>query len=100
MGKLVRDRIPEIIEANGDTALTRVLEAREYEAALLDKLLEEAQELYEAPPENRLDEAADVYEVLRAVAGIGGFSIDDVVERATTKRGERGGFTQRLWLGG
>src|SRR3954451_10940853 len=35
MGKLVRDRIPEIIEASGRRALTRVLDDAEYDTALL-----------------------------------------------------------------
>src|SRR5262245_63287046 len=42
MGKLVRDRIPEIIRSEGGSARTRALGDEAYRAALLDKLLEEA----------------------------------------------------------
>lgn len=98
MGKLVRDRIPELIHARGDIAATRVLKGRDYEMALLDKLVEEASELRDADPDQRLEEAADVYEVLLAVADHLNVNLDDIARRAADKRAERGGFTQRLWL--
>ena len=98
MGKLVRDRIPDIIEAAGRTASVRVLDPAAYERALLDKLLEEAQELHGAAPDDRLEEAADVYEVLLAVAELIGVDFRQVVARADAKRAERGGFRERLWL--
>ena len=60
MGKLVRDRIPEIIRADGREPEVRVLSATDYLAALNEKLLEEAHELKGAEPESRLEEAADV----------------------------------------
>ena len=40
--KLVRDKISEIIEENDEYSLTRTLNDKEYEKALYDKLLEEA----------------------------------------------------------
>ena len=42
--KLVRDRIPEMIEADGHHAVTRILDRPSYRAALLAKLSEEARE--------------------------------------------------------
>lgn len=53
---------PEIIRAQGRTDDTRVLVDDAYRAALLDKLVEESEELRAAPPDSALDEAADVYE--------------------------------------
>ncbi len=47
-GKLVRDRIPEIIEAEGLTAKVRVLDEPELIPALTAKLVEEAEELRRA----------------------------------------------------
>lgn len=38
--KLIRDRIPEVIQADGRHAVTRVLDSRSYQAALLAKLIE------------------------------------------------------------
>jgi len=98
-GKLVRDRIPEIIESKGERAVSRRLTDEEYEPALLDKLLEESQELALAESrQDRLEEAADVYEVLVAIARMSGFDFAEVEFAAERKRAERGGFYDRIWL--
>jgi predicted house-cleaning noncanonical NTP pyrophosphatase (MazG superfamily) len=98
VGKLVRDRIPEIIEADGRVPMRRTLTEDEYGDALLAKLQEEASELAGAAPADRLEEAADVYEVLLALLTQAGHSPDDLIRAADRKRAERGGFTQRVWL--
>lgn len=98
MGKLVRDRIPEIIRAEGRTADTRKLDDDAYRDALLDKLVEEALELRSAPREAALDEAADVYEVLLALAAHEGWTLRHVASRAAGKRRQRGGFDERVYL--
>ena len=98
MGKLVRDRIPDIIRAEGRTAQARVLNDGDYRGALLDKLVEESQELRDAAPDTALEEAADVYEVLLALAAHEGWTIEQIARRAEAKRDERGGFEARLYL--
>jgi predicted house-cleaning noncanonical NTP pyrophosphatase (MazG superfamily) len=98
MGKLVRDRIPEIIRAEGRTADTRLLDDGAYRDALLEKLVEEAHELRSAPKESALDEAADVYEVLLALAAHDGWALRDVASHAAGKRRQRGGFDNRVYL--
>lgn len=98
MGKLVRDLIPRIIRADGRDPLTRVLSESEYERELHVKLGEESAELREASGEQVLEELADVYEVLCAMAAHRGYSIQNVARKAAEKRVERGGFDDRLWL--
>jgi len=98
VGKLVRDRIPEIIEADGGDPRRRRLDDAAYEAALLDKLDEEVAELRDAAPPDRLEEAADVYEVMLALVDHLGHGWADVVAAADRKREERGGFTDRIYL--
>jgi predicted house-cleaning noncanonical NTP pyrophosphatase (MazG superfamily) len=99
MGKLVRDRIPEIIRSNGETPAVRHLETAEYEEALHEKLLEEAAELRNAStPDNRIEEAADVIEVVLGIAEFHGFTVSDVLRIAEKKRAARGGFAARIWL--
>ena len=44
-GKLVRDRIPEIIRARGDRPVTRVANESEFLGCLGDKLVEGAREV-------------------------------------------------------
>ncbi|HEY9291705.1 MAG TPA: nucleoside triphosphate pyrophosphohydrolase [Microlunatus sp.] len=98
-GKLVRDRIPEIIESKGEVPVSRQLTDEEYEPALLSKLFEESQELALAGSrQERLEEAADVYEVLAAIAAVNGFSLAEVEAAAEQKRAERGGFQKKIWL--
>ena len=98
MGKLVRDRIPELIERDGRTPRTRVLEDDAYLRALLDKLVEEANELRNATPGQRIEEMADVVEVLRALRHRLGLGEYEVHAAADAKRVERGGFAGRIWL--
>jgi predicted house-cleaning noncanonical NTP pyrophosphatase (MazG superfamily) len=100
MGKLVRDRIPAIMRAAGREPRTRVLGRSEYIRSLLDKLVEEAQELKSAAPQSRMEEAADVYEVLLAITTATGTTMEAVQAEADRKRAERGGFSERIWLEG
>jgi predicted house-cleaning noncanonical NTP pyrophosphatase (MazG superfamily) len=98
VGKLVRDRIPDIMRADGREPETRILAGPEYLDSLFHKLLEEADELRAAPVESQVEEAADVYEVLLSIANTIGSSIDELQETAERKRAERGGFEARVWL--
>lgn len=93
--KLVRDRIPELIEQAGKQAVTRVLDEGEYAQALLRKLQEEAAE-YERS--GGIEELADVLEVVYALAAAQGVSPQQLERLRQDKRAERGGFERRLWL--
>ena len=96
--KLVRDRIPAIIAADGGQPVTRVLDHVGYEAALRAKLLEEAHEAQGAPDGQLASELADVLVVLQALAAAHDMGWEDVVSEARRKRAERGGFDQRIFL--
>jgi predicted house-cleaning noncanonical NTP pyrophosphatase (MazG superfamily) len=98
MGKLVRDGIPALIRAGGNTPIVRVLAESDFQSAVFEKLLEEAAELRSAPAGEQLGEAADVYEVLLAAARTMGVTMDEIAMEAERKRLERGGFQERLWL--
>ncbi len=62
--KLVRDKIPEIIEKDGKTCVTHILSGEKYIVALETKLNEEVAE-YQA--DKNLEEMAGVLEVLQAI---------------------------------
>lgn len=93
--KLVRDRIPEIIESSGNKCEIEVVSdeiALEY---LYKKLNEEVSELLE---DKNLDEIADVMEVLFAIGSKYGYSQEDIFNRRNEKRDSRGGFEDNLIL--
>ncbi|MCL4389887.1 MAG: nucleoside triphosphate pyrophosphohydrolase [Patescibacteria group bacterium] len=62
--KLIRDRIPEIIEASGGRLETRVMEDEEFERELLKKLVEEAKEAQGANAAHLPDELALVHQAI------------------------------------
>ena len=91
--KLVRDKIPEIIEENDEYSLTRTLNDKEYEKALYDKLLEEANEVINAnKKEETEEELADLLEVVRAIADFKNIDVSDVEKLRISKKKKRGGF--------
>ena len=93
--KLVRDRIPDIIESSGIKCEVEVVSddvALEY---LYKKLGEEVDELLS---DKNLNEIADVMEVLFAIAKKYGYSEDEVLGRRNEKRDSRGGFEDNLVL--
>jgi predicted house-cleaning noncanonical NTP pyrophosphatase (MazG superfamily) len=96
--KLVRDRIPEIIQAEGRRPVTRVLDDAGYRQALLAKLVEEAREARHATAGDLPGELADVLEVLRALTITAGISWPQLLALAEDKRGRRGGFGRRIFL--
>lgn len=97
-GKLVRDRIPEIIRGSGRACATATLSDAEYRQALLVKLVEEAREAAAAPLETLASELADLYEVIDAVLAVTGVSDEAVRAKQTHRRMERGGFERRTAL--
>jgi len=98
MGKLVRDRIPEIIRTSGRVASTRILAEDEYLDALLMKLIEEAEEAKKSPPELLLEELADLTEVTYALLEYLSVSLDELEIVRLEKSRNRGGFSKRIWL--
>jgi predicted house-cleaning noncanonical NTP pyrophosphatase (MazG superfamily) len=98
-GKLVRDLIPEIVEAAGRTARTRALAPSERLGALLTKLREESDELsYAVSVVEQTEELADVLEVLLAIAAEIDVPWPKVEVVAEAKRLERGGFDKGIFL--
>jgi len=94
-GKLVRDKIPELIVKDGGKPNTRILSDEEYLAALDKKLQEEVAEYLE---QNDLDELGDVLEVIRAIAEARGNGIDAIENTREQKFRERGGFKEKIFL--
>ena len=96
-GKLVRDKIPEIIRADGKTPITRILSDEEYLQELDIKLNEEVAE-YQA--DKSIEEMADVLEVLNAICVARGFSLEELEQVRREKCEARGAFKDRIYWEG
>lgn len=93
--KLVRDKIPEIIRANGEIPEVQELEEVPYIFSLYDKLDEEVAEYH---MDGGLEELADILEVCFALAKTMDFTPEELLELCAKKRQKRGGFDKRLFL--
>lgn len=93
--KLIRDKIPQIIEATGKKATIEKLNDEDYRSLLDQKLYEELEEFKQ---ERDVNELADLVEVVYAIVLEKGITIDEFEKIRVEKRNERGGFEQRLKL--
>jgi predicted house-cleaning noncanonical NTP pyrophosphatase (MazG superfamily) len=93
--KLVRDKIPEIIEKSGNKPIIYIADDKEYLKRLYDKLIEEIEEFKENPSP---EELADILEVCDAIREYFGIDAKKVEEIKNKKRKERGGFSNRIIL--
>ena len=96
--KLVRDKIPQIIERNeGRSCKTRILNNEEYLAELNKKIQEELNEYLES---GEIEELADLEEVLRAILDSKGVSYEEFERIRLEKVNKRGAFKDRIYLEG
>ncbi len=93
--KLVRDRIPEIIEMSGRTCTTEFLSDDDYLHMLETKLDEELAEYHQ---NQSIEELADLLEVIRAVTIVRGSSPEELEKIRAEKAQKRGGFEKRILL--
>ena len=96
--KLVRDKIPEKIEENGEVCKIKILSDEDYKIELNKKLQEEINEYFQADNENKLEELADVQEVLNAIVLANGYSQEDLENVRMKKFQKRGGFEKKIFL--
>ena len=93
--KLVRDRIPEIIQSSGKKCSTEILSDEEY-LKFVDAKLDE--ELAEYHKDQNIEELADLLEVIHAAALARGYTLDELEQVRSEKATKRGGFEKRILL--
>ena len=93
--KLVRDRIPEIIESDGKICVCETLSDEDY-ISLLDQKLDE--ELAEYQESKSLEELADLLEVIQAVVKARGWTVEELEQVRAEKATKRGGFEKKILL--
>lgn len=97
MGKLVRDKIPEIIMENDKKPIIRILSNNEYIEELDKKLNEEVKEYQDSKD---IEEIADILEVLFAICNARNYSIEELMSVKQNKKTERGGFEDKIFWEG
>ena len=85
--KLVRDKIPEIIEKSGKKCVVEVMDKETY-----------IQYLDRNQSDKSIEELADLLEVMQAVAVARGYSAEELDNVRKEKATNRGGFEKRLLL--
>ena len=93
--KLVRDKIPELLDSKGISYEKRIATPEEYRVELIKKLQEEISEFIETP---NSEELADIIEVVEALKKLPEFSNTEEVRKK--KLAERGGFEEKIILKG
>ena len=91
--KLVRDKIPEIIEKSGKQCEIEILSDEKY-LEMIDKKLDE--ELAEYHKDKNLEELADLLEVIYAATKARGYSIEELEKVRVEKVEKRGGFDKKI----
>ena len=94
--KLVRDKIPEIIESSGKKAITTVLSNEEEYLTELDRKLNE--ECAEYQQDKNIEELADMLEVIYAITLARGYSVEELEQIRREKAEKRGRFNDRIFL--
>lgn len=93
--KLVRDKITDIIEADGRIAKYRILDENEYRQELNKKLQEEVKEYLE---DNNVEELADIVEVIYGILNSMDVSIKEFEKIRINKQEKRGAFEKKIYL--
>ena len=93
--KLVRDKIPELLDSKGIHYEKRIATPEEYKLELIKKLKEEISEFTETP---NTEELSDILEVVEALKKLPEFiNVEDVRKN---KLAEKGGFEKKIILKG
>jgi predicted house-cleaning noncanonical NTP pyrophosphatase (MazG superfamily) len=100
VNKIVRDKILELMEAEGQMPKYRVLKGKDLQQTLLTKLKEEADEALSVidDDEKLIIELADIKEAFETFAKARGIDLDLVQKAQTTKRDTKGGFAKGYFL--
>ena len=90
--KAIRDKIPEIIKESGKNCNVKKLDNSEFLIRLEKKLVEELEEYQES---KKVEELADVLEVIYRISELKGVNLDNIRQEKVEKRG---GFAKNLFL--
>lgn len=93
--KLVRDKIPQKIESNGECCEIEILSDERFLEELNKKLQEEVKEYLES---GEVEELADIEEVLRGILLAKKIDLKEFEKLRKSKADKRGGFEKKIFL--
>lgn len=93
--KLVRDKIPKIIENSGRKCKIKIVNDDEAIKLLIEKIKEEVEEF--SLNESK-EELADLFEILFALCDKKGWKFGEIEKIRIEKREKRGGFDKNIFL--
>ena len=97
--KLIRDKIPEIVKSKGEEINVYIASEEEYNKKLLEKVLEEANEIVNSKNNEELkEEISDLYEVLDSILKNKSISKNEILEIQKQKKEKKWGFENRIIL--
>jgi predicted house-cleaning noncanonical NTP pyrophosphatase (MazG superfamily) len=97
--KLVRDKVPEVIQREGRQCGVTVLPHEKFIQALKEKLIEEAKEIaVSTSAEDLVLEIADLLEVLDTLLAVHDIQRESVLSTQERRRLELGGFKEHRFL--
>jgi predicted house-cleaning noncanonical NTP pyrophosphatase (MazG superfamily) len=97
--KLVRDKIPELLELAGKKGTFRILGDKEFEGELKKKLIDGVKEFRDARRElDALEELSGIYEILIELAKVHKLTIREMEQVRKERAKKHGGFNERLFL--
>lgn len=97
--KLIRDRIPEIIQADKKKPKVYTLADIHFLQELKNKVAEEAKELQNATTrEDIINELSDLQELIDSILESNQITKTELIKKQKDKREKRGGFSQKLFL--
>jgi len=97
-GKLIRDKLPEIMKGQGMVLHNTTLSEDEFVNRLKEKIVEESQEVLETcSTEDLTGELADVVEVVYALAKASQISLEEIDQKRREKKDAKGGFEDRVF---
>lgn len=93
--RLVRNKIPYIIEADDKKVVYEILPTDDYITMLDDKLIEEMTEYQDSKDVEKL---ADILEVIYTIARLNGVSSAELEDMRKEKVEQKGDFSDKIFL--
>jgi len=96
--KLIRDNIPAIIEKTGKKFSFERVSDDKFRKLLLQKLVEEANEVCTCDESDIINELSDIYEVIDSIVEVYNLDKKAILAAQKNKREKRGGFGKHIKL--